>query len=264
MTKNARRPVALITGASGGIGADLAELFARDGFDLVLVARSRDKLDDVGARLAAAHGIRSVSIEADLGEEGAAARIADETAAAGLDVDALVNNAGFGLYGAFAETDLAREREMIAVNVTALTELTKLFLPGMLARNRGWIMNVGSTASFQPGPLMAVYYATKAYVLSFSAALHRELAGTGVNVSALCPGPTATGFVDAAGMHKSKLFKRAVVMSSMDVAKLGYAALMRNRAVMVTGWMNRMTVTASKFSPRGIVTWVVMKMQEPA
>ncbi|HQR36900.1 MAG TPA: SDR family oxidoreductase [Blastocatellia bacterium] len=258
------RGTALITGASGGIGADLAELFARDGFDLVLVARSRGKLDEIGARLAAEHGIRAVSIEADLSAADAPERIAAAVQSEGLTIDALINNAGFGLYGPFAETDLSRELEMIALNVTALTHLTKLFLPGMLERRKGWIMNVASTAAFQPGPLMAVYYATKAYVLSFSEALHRELSGSGVAVSALCPGPTATGFVDAAGMHKSKLFKRAVVMSSMDVATIGYRGLMRGKSVVVTGWMNKVNILAGRLSPRGIVTWVVMKMQEPS
>ena len=253
---------ALVTGASGGIGEELARLFAADGHDLVLVARSRDKLARLSEELEGKHGVRARVLAADLARPEAPREIFEELSAAGLTVDALVNNAGVGSYGLFAETDLESELSLLQVNVVALTHLTKLFLPGMIARRRGYVMNVASTAAFQPGPLMAVYYASKAYVLSFSEALANECEGTGVVVSALCPGPTETGFVAAVpGMNESKLFDRAV-MDARTVAVEGYRGLLAGKAIVIPGLRNNLLARSIGFFPRGLVTKVVRGIQE--
>lgn len=252
---------ALVTGASGGIGEELARLFAADGHDLVLVARSRDKLARLAEELQEKHGVSARVLAADLARPEAPREILEELSAGGVTVDALVNNAGFGTYGLFAETDLKSELDMLQVNVVALTHLTKLFLPGMTARRRGYVMNVASTAAFQPGPLMAVYYASKAYVLSLSEALANECEGTGVVVSALCPGPTETGFVAAAGMGDSKLFDRAV-MDARTVAVAGYRGLLAGRAVVIPGLRNNLLARSIGLFPRGLVTKVVRGIQE--
>ena len=252
---------ALVTGASGGIGEELARLFAADGHDLVLVARSRDKLARLAEELEAKHGVSANVLPADLARAESPQEIFKETEGAGVRVDALVNNAGFGSYGPFAETDMRQELEMLQVNVTALTHLTKLFLPPMLVRRRGYVMNVASTAAFQPGPLMAVYYASKAYVLSFSEALSNECEGTGVRVSALCPGPTETGFVAAAGMGDSKLFDRAV-MDARTVAVEGYRGLLAGKTIVIPGFRNNLLARSIGLFPRGLVTKVVRGIQE--
>ena len=252
---------ALVTGASGGIGEDLARLFAADGHDLVLVARSRDKLARLAEELAGKHSISARVIVSDLARAEAPRELYDELQSSGVQVDALINNAGFGSYGLFAGTDLRRELDLLQVNVVALTHLTKLFLPAMLERRRGYVMNVASTASFQPGPLMAVYYASKAYVLNFSEALSNETEGTGVAVSALCPGPTDTGFIAAAGMERSKLFDRAL-MDSRTVAEAGYRGLMAGKRVVIPGFMNALTARTVGFLPRGMVMNIVRGIQE--
>jgi hypothetical protein len=252
---------ALVTGASGGIGEDLARLFAEDGNDLVLVARSGDKLARLAEELAGQHSVSARVIVSDLGRAEAPREIYEELQRSGVHIDALVNNAGFGSYGLFAETDLGRELELLQVNVVALTHLTKLFLPAMLERRRGYVMNVASTASFQPGPLMAAYYASKAYVLNFSEALSNETSGAGVVVSALCPGPTETNFVAAAGMERSKLFDRAL-MSSRSVAEAGYRGLLAGRRVVIPGFRNALVARAVGFLPRGLVMNVVRGIQE--
>jgi uncharacterized protein len=252
---------ALVTGASGGIGEDLARLFAEDGHDLVLTARSGDKLARLAEELADKHKVNARVIASDLARAEAPQEIYDELQAGGVHIDALVNNAGFGSYGPFAETDLRRELDLLQVNVVALTHLTKLFLPAMIAQKRGYVMNVASTAAFQPGPLMAVYYASKAYVLNFSEALSNETEGTGVVVSALCPGPTATNFVAAAGMERSKLFDRAI-MDSRAVAEAGYRGLLAGRRVVIPGFKNALVARAVGFLPRGPVMNVVRGIQE--
>lgn len=252
---------ALVTGASGGIGEELARLFAADGHSLVLVARSLDKLERLAAELRQKHNVSARVVASDLSRPESPREIFDELEGAGVSIDALVNNAGFGSYGLFAEIDLRHELELLQVNVVALTHLTKLFLPGMLARGRGYVMNVASTAAFQPGPLMAVYYASKAYVLSFSEALSNECEGTGVRVSALCPGPTETGFVAAAGMGDSKLFDRAT-MDARTVAVAGYGGLLAGRAVVIPGLRNNLLARSIGFFPRGLVTKVVRGIQE--
>src|SRR3954447_6416423 len=220
------KETALITGASSGIGLDLARLFAKDGCDVVLVARSEGKLRELAAELERDCGVTAHVIALDLARPNAAEALVQRLPA---DVDVLVNNAGFGVAGPFVETDLAKELEMIQVNIVALTQLTKLLLPKMVARRRGRVLNVASTAAFQPGPLMAVYYATKAYVLSFSEAIADELRDSGVTVTALCPGPTETGFAAVAGMDQTRLFTLMKPMTSAEVAKKGYEAMKRGR-----------------------------------
>src|SRR5512137_1041621 len=213
----------LVTGASSGIGLELARCFAADGCRLVLVARKGNVLEALATDLRKAHKIQAQVITTDLAHPDAPARLLAHLQAAGLKVDVLVNNAGFGAQGRFAELPLQRQLEMLQVNITSLTHLTRLLLPGMIERHRGGILNVASTAAFQPGPGMAVYYATKAYVLSFTEALAEELAGTGVTVTALCPGPTQTNFAEAAGARTSRLFNKTA-MSAASVAKTGHRA----------------------------------------
>ena len=250
---NTTRKVALVTGASSGIGLDIARQLSGEGYSLILVARSEEKLRAIAKELGSAK-----VIAADLARSDAPQKLFD---AAG-PVDVLVNNAGYGLSGAFSETDLARELEMIQVNISALTALTKLFLRPMLARNSGHIVNVASTAAFQPGPLMAVYYATKAYVLSFSEAIADELRNSGVKVTALCPGPTATGFADVAGMAESNLFKVTKPMSSRRVAMYGVRAMHRGTRVAIPGLMNKVMMQSLRVSPRRMVIALVRKLQE--
>jgi short-subunit dehydrogenase len=250
------RPVALITGASGGIGRELATLFARDGFDLLLVARSAGALEELGAELSRLHGVAATAIAADLADPGAPEAVHEAARVRGATVDVLVNNAGHGLYGRFAATELDTELRMIQLNVAALTHLTKRFLPPMLARGRGRILNVASTAAFQPGPLMSVYYATKAYVLSFSEALAEELTGTGVTVTCLAPGATRTGFQARARMDEGRLLRGPNVMDAADVARRGYLGLMRGERIVVPGAINKAIVQALRLSPRRLVTRV--------
>jgi uncharacterized protein len=252
---------ALVTGASGGIGEELARLLAADGRDLVLVARSLDKLEKLAEELGAKHGVRARALSKDLALAEAPQEIYDELTRDGVEVDVLVNNAGVGTYGPFAETDLRGTLGLLQVNVTALTHLTRLFLPAMIARRRGYVMQVASTAAFQPGPLMAVYYASKAYVLHFSEALSNETEGTGVVVSALCPGPTETGFVAAAGMGDSKLFDRGA-MDARTVAEAGYRGMLAGKTIVIPGLRNSLLARAVGFMPRRLVTRVVRRIQE--
>jgi short-subunit dehydrogenase len=251
------QPFALITGASSGMGREMARLFAADGYNLVVVARRADALAELVRELTAAHRISARAIAADLSQPGAGRTIAD--ALAGSPVDVVVNNAGFGAHGPVAEIPLERQLEMIQVNITALTELTRLFLPGMLERNRGGVLNVGSTAGFQPGPNMAVYYATKAYVISFTDALAEEVAGTALHVTCLSPGPTATEFVDVAGMRKSRLFQRTV-MTAADVAKAGYEGWKQNKTIVVPGFSNWLGTLVVRVSPRSTVRQLTKRL----
>lgn len=254
---------ALVTGASSGIGLELAKLLAADGHDLVLVARREDKMRELGSELTAAHGVKVTVMAADLSKPGAAAQVVDQVNAAGLAIDVLINNAGFGTYGKFAtETRLEDESALLQVNVVALTELAKLLLPGMVKRGRGRIMNVASTAAFQPGPLMAVYYATKAYVLSLSEALSNELSGTGVTVTALCPGLTASGFQAVAGMEHSRLVAGRKMPTSAEVARAGYQAMVRGEVIHVPGMMNKVLAASVRVIPRPAVRSIVRAMQE--
>ena len=256
------RGTALVTGASSGIGLELSTLLARDRHELVLVARSRDRLEAIARGLTEEFGVAVTILARDLALPETPAEIARELDERRLTIDILVNDAGFGVYGPFAETPLRKELEMIQVNVAAPTHLTKLLLPGMLQRRRGRIMNVASTAAFQPGPLMAVYYATKAYVLSFSEALANELAGTGVTVTALCPGPTITEFQKQAGMGKTLLFHSPLVMKASEVARAGYEGMMRGKALVIPGLANLALVEALRVTPRRLVTAIARRIQE--
>ena len=258
------RKTALVTGASSGIGLDLAKRFAAEGFDVALVARSAGRLQEVAAALEREHHIKAHVVTADLAQPQAAQALVATLDARGIEVDVLVNNAGYALYGAFAETDLADELNMIQVNIVALTHLSKLIVRKMVARQQGRILNVASTAAFQPGPLMAVYYATKAYVLSFSEALANELRGSGVTVTALCPGPTKTGFQARAQMEESKLVRGKAIMSADEVARAGFEGLMKGRTVVIPGVGNKMLAQAVRFLPRNTVTKMVRNAQERA
>ena len=253
------RATALITGASSGIGRDLAAQFAADGHDLVVVARRGEALRALADELTARHRITVATIAADLTQPDAPARIFAEVSGRNTPVDVVVNNAGFGLHGTVAELSLERQLEMIQVNVTALTALTRLFLPAMLLRNRGGVLNVASTAAFQPGPLMAVYYATKAYVESFTEALAEEVRGSALRVSCLCPGPTATEFADAAAMSDTNLF-RGKTMTSSEVARTGYAGWKNGTVVVVPGLSNKIGMSLVRASPRLVVRRLVKRL----
>jgi short-subunit dehydrogenase len=242
------RPLALVTGASSGIGADLARELARDSHDLVLSARTPEPMQALAAELEV-HGANSVIIPADLSKPSAAAELASAIEARGLSVDVLVNNAGLGAIGRFDQIDPGRVSEMLQVNIVALTELTRLLLPGMIARRRGKVMLVASTASFQPGPRMAVYFATKAYVLSLGEALAYELRASGVTVTTLCPGATATNFFRVAGANDIAL---RPTMSAAAVARTGYRALKAGRSVVIAGMLNNILAIGARMAPHSI------------
>jgi uncharacterized protein len=249
----------LVTGASSGIGLELARCFAGDGSRLVLVARKGKALEALADELRKAHKIQAQVISADLAHPEAAPRLLAHLHSAGLKVDVLVNNAGFGAQGKFAELPLGRQLEMLQVNITTLTHLTGLLLPGMLERRRGGILNVGSTAAFQPGPGMAVYYASKAYVLSFTEALAEELAGTGVTVTAVCPGPTATNFGAAANMHTLGLVQ-TISMSAQAVARQGHRAYRRGQVVVINGFRNQLPTVLVRLFPRALVRKIARRL----
>jgi short-subunit dehydrogenase len=253
-----------VTGASSGIGRELADLFAADGHELVLVARREERLRETAADLQARHGARAHVVPADLARPDAAERIGDTVNRLGLAIDHLVNNAGFSVYGPFAETDLGAERDVIAVNVTAVTSLAKRFLPAMAARGAGRILNVASTAAFQPGPRMAVYYASKAYVLSFSVALAVEMEGTGVTVTALCPGPSPTGFAERAGVERTPLFKTEWFSTDPGaVARAGYEGMRRGKPIVVPGAIHKAHDLAVRLVPRSLAARFVGRIQAP-
>jgi short-subunit dehydrogenase len=245
---------ALITGASGGIGYELAKLFARDHYDLVLVARSGPKLAQFGEELRAQHGITVKTIPADLTLPNAPQALYEDLRRADIHVDVLVNNAGYGLMGEFAKLPLTDDIGMIQLNVTALTVLTKLFLQPMIEKRSGRILNVASTAGFQAGPLMAVYYATKSYVILFSEGIASELAGTGVTVTCLCPGATGTGFASRAGNENTVLFKKVKPMDAATVAQDGYRGLMAGKTLVISGFRNWLVAESVRFAPRKMVT----------
>ena len=255
------RPVAVVTGGSSGIGLELSRLLAHDRHDLVIVAQNAERLAAVARSIASEYGVRVVELAMDLGEPEAPAHVERALRSDGLTPDVLVNNAGFGLRGPFAEIDLGKQLQMIRVNVDALTHLTGLLLPGMIGRRRGRVLNVASTAAFQPGPLMAVYYASKAYVLSFSEALANEMHGTGVTVTALCPGPTATAFEKRAGLEETALFRRAV-MDAAAVARYGYDAMRQGVPVAIPGWRNRLLAQSVRFVPRTLAARAARALQE--
>ena len=255
----------LITGSSGGIGYELAKLFARDKYNLLLVARSAEKLNQVANQLQSQFGVAVKALALDLAAAPAPKFLFDQLQREKIEVDVLVNNAGFGAFGEFASMPEGEILGQIQLNVTALTHLTRLFLPPMLARRTGKIMNVASTAAFQPGPLMAVYYGTKAYVLSFSEAVANEVAGSGVIISCFCPGATDTGFAKRAGTEDSRLFKKIGAMNVETVALDGYRGLMEGKTVVISGVQNWLVAESVRFAPRKWVTaisrWVAEKVE---
>jgi short-subunit dehydrogenase len=253
---------ALITGASSGLGAEFARLFAADKKDLVVLARRKDKLEALASELAAAHGVKVHVIAEDLRDPAAPGRIYDEVKRRGLTIDYLVNNAGFGSTGRFIEIEPIKELDMVQVNMAALVALTRAFVPEMIRRGRGRVLNIGSTAGFQPGPYMAVYYASKAFVNSFTEALSYELKGTGVTATVSCPGATATEFSAVAGNDRSRLF-RLGAMNSAEVAREGYRAMLKGKPIAIHGLKNKILASSVRFSPRSVVRGIAASMNRP-
>jgi short-subunit dehydrogenase len=263
MRNETRAGTALVTGASGGIGLCVARELAARGFDLALVARSGDQLQAVAVELARTHGATCRVLATDLARPDAPARVHEWAKGESLNVDVLVNNAGFGLQGRFVETDPGRELEMLQLNVGALTFLSKVFARDMVAQRSGRILNVASTAGFVPGPFMAVYYASKAYVLSLSIALAEELAGSGVTVTTLCPGATQTSFGSTAGAEGSRLF-RSGVMNPAAVARAGVEGMLAGRRMVVPGLRNRLLASTSGLLPRAVTARIARGLHEHA
>ncbi len=253
---------ALITGASSGIGFELAKIMAAKGHDLILTARSKEKLDILAHELFSKYGRKITVIDTDLSDVQNCKKVFDEIDERKIHVDILINNAGFGDYGFFHQTDWQKEYDMIELNISSLTFLTKLFVKEMIKYKSGRIMNVASTAAFQPGPKMAVYYATKAYVLSFSQAIANELKGYNITVTALCPGPTRSGFQSAANLDHSKLFHSKRIPTSEEVAEYGYEKMMKGKQVAIPGTMNKAGVIGAKLLPRKLVTKVARLIQD--
>jgi short-subunit dehydrogenase len=259
---NNNMQTALITGASSGIGLELAKIHAQKGDNLVLVARSEEKLISLKNDLQNQHNIKASVFALDLTKPDSAHQLFDLTEKHNIKIDYLINNAGFGDFEEFSKSDLNKATQMIDLNIFSLTILTKLYLDGMLERKSGKIMQLASTASFQPGPLMAVYYATKHYVLAFSEAIAEELKGSGVTVTALCPGPTASGFQNAADLGDSKLVKGKKLPTSAEVADYGYKSMMNGKRVAIHGFQNKLMAFSIRFTPRSWVTALVKKLSE--
>ena len=262
VTQKSERGRALVTGASAGIGRELARCLAEEGWDLVLTARREERLLELSEQIRDEADCDAVVIPCDLAAPDGAARLVEEVQGRGFRVEILVNNAGFGHHGRFWTMELDRGLDMIQVNVTAVTELAHRLLPAMVEVGRGRILNVASTAAFQPGPNMAVYYASKAYLLSFSEALREELRGTGVTVTALCPGPTRTEFGQEAGFGDSVFLDKVPRPDGRKVAEYGIRAMMRGKGIAVEGLLNRIHVFALRFLPRELVLRLVRRFQE--
>lgn len=259
-----KNEVTLITGSSGGIGLDLAHIFAKEGSDLILVARSENKLLEIKSEIEKKHSVKVYVEVADLSTEVGATNLIEKIRAKNFQVDNLINNAGVGVYGDFAtETQWEKEKELLQLNIVALTELTHAFLPAMIKNKKGRVMNVASTAAFQPGPGMATYFASKAYVLHFSEAIAEEHARCGVTITALCPGATDTGFKSQANMGDSKLFKGGVATSD-EVAQYGYESLMSGKRVAIHGIKNCVLAQSVRLAPRIVATKIARKLQERA
>lgn len=256
--------IILITGASSGIGYELAKVCGANGHSLVLVARREAPLKALKAELEAKNQIQVWTYQADLTQAAVRQQLFEWVKAQGLAIDGLINNAGFGDYGPFAETEWDRQDQMLQLNVVALTHLSRLFLPAMIERRRGKVLNVASLAAFQPGPLMAVYFATKAYVLSLSSAIASELESSGITVTTLCPGPTDSEFVDVSGMGQAKLMKGRKLPSAAAVAEFGYQAMQRGDLVAVHGFTNRVLAWSTRLLPRKLLTKTLRELQAPA
>jgi len=254
------KKTALITGASNGIGLELAKIHASKGGDLVLVARNKSKLDELKAELEKQFKVSVYVIVKDLSATNSAQEVYEETTKQNIQIDYLINNAGFGDFGMFAETDWNKELQMINVNITTLTQFTKLYLRDMEKHRSGKIMNVASTAAFQSGPTMAVYCATKAYVLSFTEAVSDEVSDKGITMTALCPGATETGFQAVGGMDESKLFKDKKLPTAKEVADYGYKSMIKGKTVAIHGIMNYIMSNSVRFIPRAMVLKVSRKM----
>jgi short-subunit dehydrogenase len=252
---------ALITGASGGLGAEFASILAAQKWNLILVARNADALHVLGKKLETAHGINVQTISLDLALHNASALLMKEIGQ--TQITLLINNAGFGDFGFFQDMDPARTRQMIDLNIGTLTDLTRCILPRMVTAKQGRILNIGSIAAFQPGPLMTVYYATKAYVVSFSEALSNELQGTGITATCLCPGPTKTSFANNAHMGNSKLFKRGI-MDAHTVAQMGIDACMQGKRLIIPGWKNKIGAFAVRFVPISVAANIARMVQSPS
>ncbi|BAY76710.1 short-chain dehydrogenase/reductase SDR [Nostoc linckia NIES-25] len=261
-SKTQHQKTALITGAASGIGYQFTQIFARHNYNLVLVDKNEQKLTEIAEELPKEFNIFVKTFAKDLSIPTSPEEIFTELQQASIKIDVLINNAGFGTYGTFSETDLTTELKMLQVNIVSLTHLTKLFLKDMLEQDYGKILNVASAAAFQPGPLMAVYFATKAYVLSFSEAIANELEGTGVSVTVLCPGPTASEFQQTAAMEDSKIASVNRMMKTETVASIGYRGLMTNKTVVIPGMRNKILTQSVRFTPRNLVTKVVRSMHE--
>jgi uncharacterized protein len=257
-----RKKTALVTGASGGIGHAIAEAFARDGINLIITARNATEIRAVAAQMQAQYGVQALGLAAELGVSDGAQLLFDAIKAAGLEIDFLVNNAGVGSFGEFKNSALASEQAMMILNMHAPTVLTKLFLPEIM-RLGGKIMHVASTASFQPGPYMAVYYASKSFLLAFSEALAEELRDSGVSVTALCPGPTKSGFQHKAAMHDSALVRGKKLPTAESVGQAGYRAMMQGKRVYIPGVMNWLLAQSIRYTPRSLVTKMVRMMSAP-
>lgn len=252
---------ALVTGASGGIGLEIAVLLAENSYNLVLVARNEARLNSLKNQLQHSRSIDIIVIAKDLSLPDAGEELFNEIEKKNIAVSILINNAGFGDFGYFYKGDWKKGARMLQLNMIALTQLTRLFLPAMVKNRYGKVLNVASVAAFMPGPFMALYYATKAYVLSFSEGIAGELIGTGVTVTALCPGPTKTGFEDAADLGESKLFKTMPVATAAEVAAYGYKAMMKGKKTAIPGRVNKVSVFFLKVSPRWITSAVIKKIQ---
>lgn len=255
---------ALITGASSGIGLELAKIHASKGDDLVLVARSKNKLNESKIELEKTNDISVYTIGQDLSLPDSAQQVYDEIKNQNIQIDYLINNAGFGVFGLFYETDWNKELDMINLNITTLTQFCKLYVKDMVQRGNGKIMNIASTAAFQPGPTMAIYYATKAFVLHFSEAINNEVRGKGVTITAHCPGATISGFFGVAGMEESNLVKGKKLPGSKEVAEDAYNAMMKGKAVAIHGLKNYLLANLVRFSPRALVVKVTRKIQDIA
>ena len=253
---------ALITGASGGIGFDLAVLMASKGHNLILTARSEEKITNLARQLSKTHGIESVAFPADLSVEDDREKLLEFIRNNNYHIEILVNNAGFGDLGPFEHADWDKTHRMIQLNITALSHLTRVLIPGMRKFKSGRILNVASVAAFMPGPLMAVYYASKAYVLSFSEALAGELRGSGITVTTLCPGPVATGFQEKAEFNDPTLMKILKPATPAEVAEYGYKAMIKGKRLAIHGLMNRFMIFSLRFSPRRMVSDLVKRLHQ--